>query len=336
MEKKYFHSIDILRSIAILAVVGIHTSTQTFAASGFNANDFTLSIFINQILRFAVPLFFAISGFSLTVSFKEGNILSFYKKRVSKVILPYVIWSLFYWNFVYVNHGESFPEALLKGSASYQLYFIPSLLIFYLIFPYLMKFYNFISGKVFLITAGLIEIYLLYQDYFIKPLEINHAVKIVILNLFVFILGIIAARNYKKLLTIIEKYKIFIFSGTIIAAFYVFFEGSGLYRKNGNYLDIYSQWRPSVLIYTILIGSLLFYFFEKYKSENNFLNKVSQYSFFIYFSHIAVLEFIWHTAGKYMFHLPLFDIWFLANVFLISLGLGFLFHKFPKVRLVSG
>jgi surface polysaccharide O-acyltransferase-like enzyme len=131
--KQYVKSIDSLRTFAILAVVLIHTTTRTLEAAKFNLTAFPVSIFLNQIVRFAVPLFFMISGFVLETNFDEkSGYLSFIKKRFSRIFIPFVFWSAIYYLFVYNQNHDNFLRVILTGNASYQLYFIPTLCIFYL------------------------------------------------------------------------------------------------------------------------------------------------------------------------------------------------------------
>ena len=85
--KQYVKSIDSLRILCILAVLLIHTSTRTLETAKFDLTGFPLTIFLNQIARFAVPLFFIISGFVLETNFDQSSgYISFLKKRFSKII----------------------------------------------------------------------------------------------------------------------------------------------------------------------------------------------------------------------------------------------------------
>src|SRR5882724_3283927 len=125
-----------MRVIAILAVVMIHTSTRVLEAAHYDLNGYNWDLLLNQISRFAVPLFFAISGFALEISYNShSNYLNFFKKRIIKIIIPYIFWSAFFYIFIYTNHDFNFLKALSDGSSSYQLYFIPALLFFYFLFP---------------------------------------------------------------------------------------------------------------------------------------------------------------------------------------------------------
>jgi surface polysaccharide O-acyltransferase-like enzyme len=139
--KERIKSIDSLRGLAILAVLLIHTTTRSLEASNFNIVGFSWTLFLNQITRFAVPLFIIISGFVLELSYHEESYWLFIKKRFSKIFVPYTLWSIFYYLLIYNQNHDSFIRVILTGNASYQLYFIPTLCIFYITFPILHKIY---------------------------------------------------------------------------------------------------------------------------------------------------------------------------------------------------
>jgi len=148
-QKLYNPIIDILRTISIFAVILVHTTTRTLEASSFALLKIPWTLFLNQIARFAVPLFFMIPGFVLELNYHlHENYLTYLKKRFSRIFIPYLFWSLIYYLFVYYKGRDpNFISALLRGDASYQLYFIPALLIFYLLFPLIHNFCTYILNK---------------------------------------------------------------------------------------------------------------------------------------------------------------------------------------------
>ena len=75
--------IQFLRAIAIIAVVLIHTCPLGIS-----------QVICRPFLNFAVALFLFLSGF-LTVS-PEGSWIPLYKKRICRVLFPYIIWSIIY------------------------------------------------------------------------------------------------------------------------------------------------------------------------------------------------------------------------------------------------
>ena len=117
--KTYHEAVDGLRVVAILAVLAIHTTTRTLEASDAQILQFPFTFFVNQAARFAVPLFFLISGFVLEVSFAfHKNYFSYLKKRLSKIFVPYLFWSAIYYSFIYKNHSVDFVTAHIGGLLS--------------------------------------------------------------------------------------------------------------------------------------------------------------------------------------------------------------------------
>ncbi|MDZ7587084.1 MAG: acyltransferase family protein [Patescibacteria group bacterium] len=97
-------AIDAMRLLAILAVVLVHTTTRTLQVTGYDLNVTWWPLLLNQITRFAVPMFFLISGFVLELNYDHHPYyLSFLKKRLSRILVPYLFWSLIYYFFVYTT-----------------------------------------------------------------------------------------------------------------------------------------------------------------------------------------------------------------------------------------
>jgi probable poly-beta-1,6-N-acetyl-D-glucosamine export protein len=328
-QKKYYPVIDLLRFICILAVIAIHVTTRLIEASGFVLQNVPIALFFNQISRFAVPLFFLISGFVLELNYAfHPNYFSYLKKRVNRLFVPYIVWSAIHYYFLYTRHTRSFLSSLTDGSASYQLYFIPSLLLLYIFFPLIHKFYKFFTNKWIFIFLGILQLILLYQDYYLSPLLFTYPIKIVILNYYVFILGIIASRNMDYLMNLVNKFKVSLIILTIFLGGYVFLEGRILYLTTRNYLYFYSQWRVSVFLYTLFFGALSYYFLNKINFNETFVKRLSGLSFFVFFIHVIVLEYVWKYLGIYVG-----QFWFGLSFFLIVSGLSFslayLAHKVP-------
>ena len=321
-----------MRVIAILAVVLIHTTTRTLEATHYNLATYSLTLFFNQISRFAVPLFFLISGFVLELSSgRDVNYLEFLKKRFTKIVIPYVFWSLIYYFLVYNQNHDNLIHVILTGNASYQLYFIPTLCIFYIIFPLLHKIYKFITHPLSLVLLGILQFWFLYQDYFIKHGGSDHPARIAALSFFVFLLGMVAARNKDRLLEFSKKWKNFLVAALAATGFYVFIEGENLYYRTYNIGAIYSQYRPSVLVYTILTALLLFYIFRKVD-----LKKLSELSYFVFFIHVIILELAWKMFSKFVGPNPIFGIAFFLTVSGISFIIAFLAHKIPHLSKITG
>jgi len=335
-EKVNIFAIDALRAISILAVVLIHTTTRVLENSGYNLALHPLTLFFNQAARFAVPMFFLISGFVLELHYHlNESFVHFLKKRFAKVFIPFLFWSLIYYYFIYTKHNAGFLETLVSGNASYQLYFIPSLLIFYFIFPLLHRIYRFVTNPISLLAIGVLEVYLLYLDYYVKHFVYFFPVIIFTFNLFIFIVGMAASHNQHKVVTALNKIRYILLPLVLIFAYFIFNEGRTLYLKTYDIGKFYSQWRPDVLIYTLLVSSLFYLFFVRTDFEHNYIKKISKLSFFVYFIHVLVLEYVWRYLGVYANIFGFGTIFFIL-VSLISLLIAWLVHKIPNISKITG
>jgi surface polysaccharide O-acyltransferase-like enzyme len=345
-RKLYNPVIDILRTISILAVILVHTTTKTLEASSYNLLNTSWTLFLNQAARFAVPMFFMISGFVLELNYHlHESYLTYLKKRFSRIFIPYLFWSIVYYFFVYYKGRDpNFISALLRGDASYQLYFIPSLLIFYLLFPIIHKYYKVIGNRWIIISLGLIELFLLFYDYNVYPIQLYYPITITLLNFFVFIFGVLLARNQERFLNFIKKWKIILLSGTVFFAIFIFYEGLNGYLKTHNYLTFYSQWRPSVLIYTILLAGSLYWIFNRKLKLISLIKTFSKLSFFVFFTHVIFLEILWNGFLKNVFEKSnnsiaqtiWYDPLYFLAVTVISFGVAFVIHKIPKLSKITG
>jgi len=272
------------------------------------------------------------------------NTFEYFKKRLGRIAVPYIFWSLIYYFFVYSENSNNLVQVLLKGNASYQLYFIPALCVFYLLFPLLHYIYKFIANRWVLVFLGAFQIWLLNHDYIIHQFKFADPVRITILAWFFFLIGMVAAHNKEKILAFAYKFKAFLITATTIAGIFVLWQGVHDYLTDGSWLNFYSQWRPGVFVYTLLLGVLLFSVFERKKFKLDLLEKLSGLSFFTFFVHVIVLETFWLQVGVKTFEMfnvnrltrGIFDTAFFVVVSIISFGVAFAVHKIPKLYKITG
>lgn len=291
---KYNPTIDLLRILSIVSVVLIHTSTKILDYFKYDLVNQTFVLFLNQASRFAVPLFFLISAFVLELNYPEKfNYFSYLKKRLSRLFLPFLFWSALYYFVIYPLHSKNFMTALVLGDSSYQLYFIPTLFIFYLVFPFFHRHFNFFIKKTSLLILALLQITFLSIDYYYHTLPFPYPISVFLLNFNLFILGIIVSHFQKNILNFVKKYQLLFTTISLLLAIFITWEGRSLYLQTQNYLSFYSQWRPSIFIYTLVLSSLLFFLFNQSKLNAILIKKIASYSFFVYFIHVIFIEIFW-------------------------------------------
>ncbi len=132
---------DLIRVLAIYLVVVIHTSGQLTNVWGqVSQAQWIMADIYGGIARVGVPLFFMLSGYLLLP--RTESIRSFYGKRVLKIVIPFVVWSVIYISLDCVGKpgvcttSYLLPYILLRKSF-FHLWFLYSLLGIYLILPVL-------------------------------------------------------------------------------------------------------------------------------------------------------------------------------------------------------
>ena len=345
LQTQYYFAPDLMRIFCILAVILIHSSTRILEITHFDVKNLQITLLLNQLSRYAVPVFFAISGFVLELSFiKNKNLVDYYKKRVSRLLLPYLVWSGVYYFFIYTKHSSSFLQALTDGSSSYQLYFIPALLLFYLLFPLLHALVRVFSNKFVLIGLWICQMLILHADYTLNLPNIFYPVSVGMFNFFIFMVGMVVAEHQTKINQSVWRYKLGLIVLTVVLGYLVFREGFINYLTTNNYRYFYSQWRPSVLIYSLALFLGGIGILPKLKLNANLIRKIANLCLFVFFSHVVVLEFLWKHIFAVLFvetaGIIAQSIWFNLGFFFLvasaSFVLAALIHKIPLLAKLTG
>lgn len=152
-------SFDAFRGCAIIAVVAIHAIPWQLYRN-------YVALSYRQLLNFAVPAFLFISGYWLSKKTIRSweDYKSFLQRRFSRILVPYLFWSLVYLGYEALKiYDVSVTQILLKlliGGASHHFYFIIVIAQLYLLTPILQylnrKPYGFVSVLMFNIVALLV------------------------------------------------------------------------------------------------------------------------------------------------------------------------------------
>lgn len=140
MSKIYVTSLNYMRGLCMLGVIGIHVGS--YALTNPQANPQLIAL-LEIVSRFCVPAFFFLSAFGLFLSSpleKAFDYKEFLQKRMRTVLLPYLTWSFIYLTYTaLISHNPAVflyaLPAVLYGNTAYHLYFMVILLWFYLLMP---------------------------------------------------------------------------------------------------------------------------------------------------------------------------------------------------------
>ncbi|MFF2889825.1 acyltransferase [Paenibacillus sp. NPDC057967] len=149
--------IDLLRIISIVAVIVLHISASLLTRTNdFSTTSWWVSNVFNSICRFAVPVFFMISG-AMILRSEVKSLKDFYLKRVWPLVVALLSWSLIYGLFYqyYLLKSDKnalefiadFGYKLLTDQNYVHLWFLYAIIAVYMTVPLISKFVKACSEK---------------------------------------------------------------------------------------------------------------------------------------------------------------------------------------------
>jgi len=331
--------INSLRLIALFAVIVLHVSAIPLGQYGhITINAWLAADFYNALVRFAVPVFVMITG-ALTLH-REYEFSAFLKKRLTRVVVPFLFWSLVYVWYAWYNeelvfNGDTWANVKqvlhrLKYGSSYHLWYVYMLIGLYFFIPVISKFVrNATRREVEYFLVMWLVIMILSQPVISA---INPQVD---LHYFAGYAGYLVLGHY---LTFYVNY-----SKRLIVWMRVLFFTMLIIITTGTYL-LYKYTRFITLLYEpigptiVLLSSSVFLLgrFTKVQLPAFLLkakNFACEYNFGIYLSHALILYFLDEPFGiSFNLCTPLISIPVTAIIcFMLSLLLVWLLSKIPFV-----
>jgi surface polysaccharide O-acyltransferase-like enzyme len=341
IKNKVFWADD-LRAFATIAVILLHVSAPVVFRYGVVSNrDWWIANVIDSSVRFCVPVFLMLTGALILP--RTYELADFLKKRMSRIVLPFVFWSLIYilYNLTTKRLGANLDAFGLskyiltqfKNGASYHLWYIYMICGIYLFIPVISKwivnstkneisYYIIIWFIVILINLPFLigikpKLDLSYFSGFLGYpilgclLSIKFTdKKIKFVSLLLFLAGIS--------ITVIGTYLVTNHNGRFYGGFYSFLS-------------------PNVIITSI--GLFLFLKHSDFKNEafTNLRKFISKYSYGIYLSHVFVLTLLSKIGISWAFINPLVGIPVTSVLCLIiSSGITYLINRGRYGRYISG
>ena len=142
MSTVRYDYMDWLRVFAIFSVVGIHVTAQLVTDLNYGHQIWWFANLVDSALRNSVPLFFMMSGALLLTRKQDEPLITFFKKRVSKVAIPLLAWSVIFIIYRKIMWFEEHTWAqmikmVLTDSVFFHLWFLYTILGLYLMTPFL-------------------------------------------------------------------------------------------------------------------------------------------------------------------------------------------------------
>ncbi len=124
--------LDNVRLAASFAVIVLHVAAIVVLKSDFGSSSWWAGNIYDSFVRWCIPVFVMLSGALLLDPSKSGDFALFYKKRISRILIPLAFWSVFFlcWNYskTFVTGNKTTVLSLLgtlaSGKPHYHMWFL--------------------------------------------------------------------------------------------------------------------------------------------------------------------------------------------------------------------
>ena len=294
---------DLLRIIACIAVILIHVNSiyivdvndsKFLDGGGYFTKYSFLIVTITQISKFAVPIFVMLSGAFLLSNPKNENVKSFYKKNVDRILIPILIFSIFYILFTEITSLLSGDSVLIPlknlflGKPYYHMWYMYMVIGLYIFVPYIVKNISKLNNCLFVCLFIWCALSGATSD-----IPINYGISKVVTYIGYFLAGykirqytLNKKNNFKGILLILLG-----FTFEIILSIISFYYGS--YLDNVPLLKLIVLDSGHFSLFIIMASLLIFTGFS-YLNINMNCSKIANKTFLIYLIHPFVLNCHFH------------------------------------------
>jgi len=337
--------VDFLRVVATFSVVWLHSAAPLLHKyNELPITDWWVANIYDSMVRVCVPSFFMLSGYLLLN--KSEDITCFFTKRIGKVVLPLIIWSLLYILWKHYYQGSEFITlysfySLVLTPACFHLWFLYALVGLYLFVPILRVLVQYSSKMLLYYFVVLWFFAVSIIPFFEKVVNIESEIDLKMISGYVgyLVVGHILGNIKVTKKTFIISVFIFIVLIAVTAV--------GTYlltdRKEGVFMGyFYSYLSPNVIFM-----SLTFFIGIKYIAETvkvfqsevfkKIIKTLSSASLGIYFIHIMVFDIL--NNGDLGFQLSPFSLGALYSVpvtaivtFSLSFLVIYLIQRIPIIQ----
>lgn len=306
MSNRVFYY-DALRAISIIGIVFCHVGIF-FLSQGVNNPYFPVTAFFDCFREFSIPIFVMLSG-ALLINRRE-SLTKFFKKRLSRLLIPFFFWVLIYiaYSVVFIDHGFNLKNAVdiffgTSGTLGVLFWFIWMIVICYLgifainkIIEYGSKNWQNFDKKFILALIILSVIYIalsefgLFDPYSSKPLYFISFMTYIVIGYFIANNDYLGDKLSSKVVVVLA-----LIASIALYSYYVFgfVVPQSLLNNHFAYKSYFN-----LLILALSVSVFVFF---KYLSKTKYLEAIEQnnlgsaltliskYSYGIYLCHYVVI-----------------------------------------------
>jgi len=331
---------DNLRVLATVSMILLHVTSPVLSKYGVvSGTTWHFANLIDSSARFCVPVFVMLSG-ALLLN-RDHSIRNFLKKRVVRVLLPFLFYSCLYIIYDYRKHTFNNTEAIylfiwnkIAHGAAYHLWYIYMIIGLYLFVPVIGRWVRASTPKeiayfLFIWMGTLVVSH---------PLLFKHKPNFE-LSYFSGFLGYLILGYYLSLIKSSPKWKTSYSVLLLMAGISITVAGTFFYTHNKGSFDglFYGYLTPNVLLTSAGIFMLIGDFTFKSPVLERVRTFLCRYSFGMYLVHIVVLEKMARLGLNCFYKDPVIGIPLTTVVCLALSGLiVFVINKLPGGKYISG
>ena len=305
MQKHRDNSFEAFRGIAIIAVVAIHAIFLVHGQGYSIIPEWNLYFLVGyqQLFNFAVPVFLFISGYWISntpiESFEDYK--AFLTKRLSRIVIPYLFWSVILLGYDAVKNQNidaySILMNLLTGRTSPPYYFILLIAQFYILTPVLQYINRKRYGMAIILGCNCISLLAIYLSKVYGVIGYVPAFRPFSSWLIFYQIGLWAA-NKNNPICLGSKTRCFIIPALLISILISQLEAGVLLLGNDHLSAAATQLKFSSFFYAACVIASFLCIKDRVKKWPTMLVTIGHYSFGIFLIHMMVLGGVFRMTQK--------------------------------------
>ncbi|MBX0313271.1 acyltransferase family protein [Planococcus glaciei] len=337
---KKLKEINMIRALMCIMVVMTHSLTQYTLNIEMDLTGNSLYVqYFRLALLCATPIFILLSETMIAKNYSGTVPKNFFLKRIKFILIPYVLIGLIV-SYMRSDHTlASFREMIqmIIIEGEWYGFFIIVIFQFYVlhwlvgrllakinpILPLALAFFvSLLHSYSYFHVGAYQEFTLSYYPLFFR----TH----ILFWLFYFVAGFYVGLYYEKIMDFLIN-KVWMLELATVASFAFIIN---VYQKM-NYVTIASE-RFDMIPYTISIFLLLLVAFRKYQFYNETMMVISNFSFFIYLTHLIILPYFVHLTLDFGENILIFNTVLCFLTIASCMGGAFLFYQNRFTRYITG